>query len=90
MNEYKKIKKSPIKDDSIARRGRGSEFLSTFTQGNFNPIELVNLNDNNSDNGGLMRNEPLFYEQTNQIDNSPIFSALKRKSPTFSRNPNFG
>jgi len=70
-------------------RGRGNEFLRTFTQGNFNPLELVNLKDNHSDNGDLMIHEPLSYDQTNQIDNSPIFSALKRKSPTFSRNPNF-
>jgi hypothetical protein len=63
-------------------RGRGNEFLSTFTQGNFNPLEIVNVKDTYSDND-LMRNEPLFYDQTNQIESSPIYSALKRRSPAF-------
>jgi hypothetical protein len=45
MQNFKKTRSSPIKDDSIIMREKGNQFLESFTEGS-SPLNRYDTNEN--------------------------------------------
>lgn len=63
MEQFKKSRKSPIRDDSIIMREKGDEFLNSFTHGNFQAPDFKPVHDNHSDNANIRKQQSqLFHD----------------------------